>query len=43
MIWALVQLIKEREISTVIGKTLIMFLRKKGSPIPEELEEIIFE
>jgi hypothetical protein len=43
IIWALIQLIKEGEISTAVGKTISMLLRKKGIEIPEELEELISE
>jgi hypothetical protein len=43
MIWALVQLIKRGSISKGVGKVLVMLLRKKGIPIPEELEEVLSE
>jgi hypothetical protein len=36
-------LIKEGKISTAVGKTLIVLLRKKSIPIPEELEELSSE
>lgn len=41
MIWALVQLIKEGKISGVVARALIILLRKKNIPIPEELADAI--
>lgn len=43
MLGALIELLKEGKISRALSKTLILFLRKKGLDIPEELEELSSE